>query len=117
MRTTRDASAPWRALVLLALAFLLLGAAGEGDVSMIVAMLGAVLSIGGAGIGYGLTKAKADTAKERADEAHDRIGTLERELAEGVRELTKEISDFRLELARAGSMRAQPRPTTEEPHR
>lgn len=106
---SRSIRAPWKPLLVLGCAFLVLGAEGEGNVTLLIAMLGAVLSVGGAGVGYGLTKAKADTAKERAEAAHQRIGHLESELADGVKALTKEFADFRLELARAGAMRGQPR--------
>lgn len=105
----RSSRALWKSLLVLGCAFLLLGAEGEGNMTMVIALLGAALSIGGAGVGYGLTKAKADTAKERAEQAHERIGTLESEVADSIKALVKELAEFRLEQARAGAMRGQPR--------
>lgn len=100
---------PWKALLLLAGAFLLLGAAGDGDTTLVIAWLGFAISVGSAGVGYGLTKAKAETAKERAEQAHARIGHLETDLADGLKTLTKEFADMRLELAKAGAMRGRAR--------
>jgi len=111
--TLSSARSPWKSLLVLACAFLLLGAAGEGDTTLMIAMLGAVLSVGGAGVGYGLTKAAATTAKERAEQAHARIGHLEMNVANGIKDLTGEVSDLRFELAQAGVLRAGSRPITD----
>lgn len=100
---------PWRPLLALAVAFLLLGAAGDGGVSTIIAFVGFALSIGGAGVGYGITKQKVSNVEEQTRLAHTRITDVKDDLGDKMERLTGSFTQLRIDLAESGVIKPQRR--------